>query len=84
MFNLLALASLSEKNTSGFIGGVHPPLGATETTFHSSEKWKFLMRDTWDNFHKTCKKSFLYLKERGQKLKKLVKGVYTPHKIFSH
>ena len=46
------------KNTSGFMGDVHiPVLGATETTFHLSEKWKILIIDARDNFDNTCKKS---------------------------
>ena len=32
----------------------------------------------------TLKKSFSYLEERSQKSKKIVKGVYTIHKSFSH
>ena len=60
--------------------GVYTPLwGATETTFLSSEKWKILTIDAWDNFDNTGKKSFSYLKERSQKSKKIEKGgVYTP------
>ena len=38
VFNLLAVANMSEKNTSRFIWGVHPLWGATETTFISFEK----------------------------------------------
>ena len=54
--------------------------GVMETTFNSSEKWKILIKDTWDNFDDTGKKSFSYLEGRSQKLKTL----YTPHKSFSH
>ena len=61
------------------MGGVHPSLwGATETTFHSSEKWKILTIDAWDNFDNTGKKSFSYLKERSRKSKKIEKGGCTP------
>ena len=39
VFNLVAVANMSEKNNPRFMGGCTPPLwGATETTFHSSEK----------------------------------------------
>ena len=40
VFNLVAVANMCVKNTSRFMGGgCTPPLwGATETTFHSSEK----------------------------------------------
>ena len=39
VFNLLAVANMSEKNTSRFMGGCTPLLwGATETIVHSSEK----------------------------------------------
>ena len=35
VFNLLAVVNMSQKDTSRFMGGVHPFLwGATETTFH--------------------------------------------------
>ena len=47
-------------------------LGATETTFHLSGKWKILTIDAWDNFDNTCKKSFSYFKERSQKSIKIV------------
>ena len=77
MFNLLAVVNMSEKNLR--IYGVGTFSGATETTFHSSEKWKILTKDAWDNFDNTGKKSFSYLKERSRKSKKIVKGgVYTP------
>jgi len=68
------------------MGGVNPlPFwAATETTFHSSEKWIILTIDAWDDFDNTGKKSFSYLEERSQKSKKFVKGVYTPHKSFFH
>ena len=57
----------------------NPPFsGATETTFHSSEKWKLLTIDAWDNFDNTGKKSFSYLKEQSQKWKKIVKGGVHP------
>ena len=57
----------------------NPPFsGATETTFHSSEKWKLLTIDAWDNFDITGKKSFSYLKERSQKCKKIVKDCTHP------
>ena len=83
--NLVAVANMSEKNTSRFMGGVHPPLwGATETTFHLSEKWKILTIDAWDNFENTGKKPFSYLKERSQKSKKIVKCTPPTHKSFSH
>ena len=39
--------------------------GATETTFHSSEKWKVLSRDAWDNFDNTGKNLFRILKFWG-------------------
>ena len=71
------------ENTSRFMGGCTPPLwGATETTFHSSEKWKILTIDAWDNFDNTCKKSFSYLEERSQKSKKFVKGDVHPRYIL--
>ena len=42
--------------------GVYTPLlGATETSFHSSEKMKNLNKDAWDNFDSTGKMSFLFL-----------------------
>ena len=60
--------------------GVYNPLwGATETTFHLSEKWKILTREAWDNFNNTGKKSSSYLKERIQKSVKVRKGsVHSP------
>ena len=60
-FNLLVVANMSEQKT---------PLdlwGATETIFHSSEKWKILTIDAWENFDNTGKKYFSYLKEQSQK-----------------
>ena len=59
-------------------GCTSPFWGAMETTFHSSERWKILTIDAWDNFDDTGKKSFSYLKERSQKSNKMVKGVYNP------
>ena len=44
--------------------------GATETTYHSSERWEYLTKGAWDNFDKTGKKSFSYLEVWGQKSKK--------------
>ena len=66
--------------------GVYTSWGATETTFHSFEKWKLLITDAWDNFDNTGRKSFSYLKERSQKSKKIVRGGVhpPPHKSFSH
>ena len=68
------------KNTSRFMWGWCTPSFwvATETTFHSSEKWKTLTIDAWDSFDNTCKKSFSYLEEQSQKSKKFVKGGCTP------
>ena len=43
--------------------------GANETTFHSSERWKILNKDAWDNFDNTVKKSFSYFEEWAQKSK---------------
>ena len=62
------------------MGCTHPtPLwGAIETTSHSSEKWKILTIDAWDDFDNTGRKSFSYLKKRSQKSKKIVKGGCTP------
>ena len=59
--------------------GVHHPLwSTTETTFHSSEKWTIFTKDSWDNFDNTGKKSFSYLEELNEKLKK-VKGYALPY-----
>ena len=56
-----------EKSTSGFRGWVCTPLwAATETTFHSSEKFKNLTIDARDNFDNTGKKYFSYLEEDSQ------------------
>ena len=51
-------------------GGVHPPWDATETTFHSSEKWKFLTIDAWDDFDKE--------RRTKSEMKKNRKGGCTP------
>ena len=62
VFNLVAVDNMSEKNTTRFMGGVHPPFwGATGTTFNLYEKRKPLTIDAWDNSKHTCKKSFLYI-----------------------
>jgi len=59
VFNLVAVANMCVKNTSRF---KTPHWGATETTFHSSEKWKILTIDAWDNFDNTGKNLFHILK----------------------
>ena len=58
MFNQVAVANMSEKKHLR---------GATETTFHSSKKYKILIIDAWDNFDNTCNKFFSYPKEQSQK-----------------
>ena len=64
------------KKTSGFIGGgIFPLLGATETTSHSYEKWKVLLKDAWENFDNNGKKSFSYPEEQSQVRKE---GVHLP------
>ena len=61
------------------MGGVHPPLwAATETTFHSSEKWQILTLDAWDNFDNTGKNLFRTLKNEVRNEKKNCEGGYTP------
>ena len=85
VFNLVAVANMSEKNTSRFIGGVHPPLGCHGN--HLSLISKILTVDARDNFDNTCKQFFSYLKEQVRN-KKIVKGggaVHPhPHKSFSY
>ena len=57
-------------------GGVYILWGATETTFHSSEK--ILTLDARDTFGNPGKKSFSYFEERSQKTKTFVKGSVHP------
>ena len=66
------------KKPSGFMESVHPSKG---TNFHSSEKWKILIKVSWDNADNSWKNFFSCLKERSQRyIIKVIKGVYTPHK----
>ena len=68
MFNLLAVANMSEKTPLDLWGGCYTPLwDATETTFHLSKKWNVLTRDAWVKFDNTCKKSLTHFKEQSHK-----------------
>ena len=51
-----------------------PLWGATETTFHLSEKWKNLNIDAWDNFDNNCKNIFCILNNevRNQKISQIL------------
>ena len=54
---------------------------ANKTTFQSSERWKILNKEAWDNFDNTGKKYFSYIEEWAQKNKKFS---YTPYRSFPH
>ena len=74
VFNLLAVANMSEKNTSRFTGGgVY-----TESTYHSYKKWKMLTIDAWDNFVNTGKNFFVYWRTKSEIRKVRKGGMYTP------
>ena len=47
--------------------GTPPFWGAMEATFNSSEEWKILIKEAWDDLNDTSKKQFSYLEERSQK-----------------
>ena len=70
IFNLLAVAKMSEKSTPGFNGGMYTPspfgvpLKSPSTHLKNEKK---LTIEAWDNFDNTSKKYFSYLEEQSQK-----------------
>ena len=73
MFKLLAVASMSEKIKSGFMGG-----GGGKFPFGVPRKPPFTHSKS-ENLISLTKNYFSYLEERSQKLKKVRKGgMYSP------
>ena len=52
IFNLFAVANMSEKTPQDLSEVAHTLWGATETIFHSTEKWKISPIDNFDNTDK--------------------------------
>ena len=62
MFNVFAVAYVSEKTPLDLRGDASSHWGATKTTLHSTEKLEILIIDVWDIFDNTGKESFRFLK----------------------
>ena len=68
----LSLPICLNKKTSGLMGD------AAETIFHRSEKWKILIKISWDNLCNTGKIYISYLEELTQDSEMFVEGDVHP------